>query len=89
MLVRLLQFVKVHAKILVTDFPSTDAGIISAPDAFLLQSVIVIASPSVRYDKLGSTNTASFSPQPTRSSGSVTMISNKGTGFKKFKTNVF
>ena len=81
MLVRLLQFVKVHAKMLVTDLRSTVAGMISAPDAFRSQSVIVIASPSVRYVKLGSTDTASFSPHPPRSRGSDTMIRNKGKGF--------
>ena len=44
---------------LVTGLPSMFAGIISSPDAFLSQPVIVTASPLIPYFKLGLTDTAS------------------------------
>ena len=44
---------------LVTVLPSMFAGIISSPDAFLSQPVIVTASPLIPYFKLGLTDTAS------------------------------
>ena len=60
MLVRLVKSKKASSSILVTGFPSIMAGIISSPDAFLSQPVIVTASPSITYFKLGfSTDTAS------------------------------
>ena len=46
--------------IFVTDFPSIFVGITSSPDASSAQLVIVTASPSITYFKLGfSTDTAS------------------------------
>ena len=62
---------------LVTVLPSIVAGMISAPDAFLSQPVMVTALPSVSYLKGALTDTASvgivsatdsFSPQPATSS---------------------
>ena len=44
---------------LVTGFPSIMADIISSPDAFLSQPLIVTVSPSITYFKLGLTDTAS------------------------------
>ena len=44
---------------LVTGFPSIFAAIISSPDASSAQPVIVTASPSILYFKLGLTDTAS------------------------------
>ena len=71
-LVRLLQSWKATSPMLVTNLPSMDAGMISAPDAFLSQRAIVTASPSVTYVKLGVTG--SFSPPhpPNRTRGSDT-----------------
>ena len=60
MLVRLVKSKKASSSILVTGLPSIMAGIISSPDAFLSQPVIVTVSPSITYFKLGfSTDTAS------------------------------
>ena len=42
----------------VTDFPSIFIGITSSPDASSAQRVIVTASPSILYFKLGLTDTA-------------------------------
>ena len=50
---------KAEFPILVTDLPSMVAGMISAPDAFSLQPVMVTASPLISYFKLGLTGTAS------------------------------
>ena len=45
---------------LVTGLPSMTDGMISSPDTLVLQRVIVTASPSITYFKLGfSTDTAS------------------------------
>ena len=59
MLVRLVKSKKASSSILVTGLPSMIAGIISSPDAFLLQPVIVTVSPLISYFKLGLTDTAS------------------------------
>jgi len=59
MLVRLVQKAKALSPMLVTVLPSMFAGIISSPDAFLSQPVIVTASPLIPYFKLGLTDTAS------------------------------
>ena len=57
---------------LVTDLPSIVAGMISAPDAFLSQSVIVTAPPSVSYFKWGLTGASSVGlVSATGSSGST------------------
>ena len=45
MLVRLLQFMKASFPMLVTGFPSMASGITSAPEAAVLQSVMVTVSP--------------------------------------------
>ena len=79
MLVRLVHGKKAPSPMGVTDLPSMDAGMVNAPDAFLSQPVIVIASPLISYFKLV-TGTSS-PPHPPRSRGSDTMIRNKGTGF--------
>ena len=44
---------------MVTGLPSIIAAIISSPDAFLSQPVIVTASPLISYFKLGLTDIAS------------------------------
>ena len=59
MLVRLVKSKKASSSILVTGLPSIMAGIISSPDAFLSQPVIVTTSPSILYFKLGLPDTAS------------------------------
>ena len=55
MAVRLLQAKKARFPMLVTGLPSIVAGMISAPDAFLSQPVMVTASPSASYFKWGLT----------------------------------
>ena len=96
MLVRLAQPVKAFSPMSVTDFPLMVAGMISAPDAFLSQPVMVAASPLISYFKLGLTGTSSTGltsapgsflspPHPPRSRGSVTMIRIKGKGFMGYK----
>ena len=57
--VRLVQSPKARGPMLVTDLPSMATGMISAPDAFSSQPVIVIASPTVSYLKGPLTDTAS------------------------------
>ena len=58
MLVRLKQLRKALSPMLVTGLPSIMAAIISSPDTFLSQPVIVTASPSTSYFKLGLTDIA-------------------------------
>ena len=53
MLVRLVHLPNAPRPMLVTDLPSMVAGIISAPDAFLSQPVIVISSSLISYFKWG------------------------------------
>ena len=62
MLVRLVQKRKASSPMLVTGISSMKVGMIRSPDAFLLESVIVTASPSVSYFKLGSLGSLLFSP---------------------------
>ncbi len=59
MLVRLVQSAKAPLPMLVTGLPSIMVAIISSPDAFLSEPVIVTTSPSILYFKLGLTDTAS------------------------------
>ena len=70
---------KAFSPMLVTGLPSIVAGIVSAPDAFLSQPVIVTESLVILYFKLGSIS--SFSPHPPRSRGSDMTSRIKGTGF--------
>jgi hypothetical protein len=58
MLVRLVDPQKASTPMLVTDLPSIAVGMISAPDAFISQPVVVTASPLISYFKLGSTGAA-------------------------------
>ena len=50
---------KAFSPMLVTGLPSIVAGIVSAPDAFLSQPVIVTESLVILYFKLGSTGASS------------------------------
>ena len=62
MLVRLLQKSKAWFPMLVTGFPSILEGMIRSPDVFLPLAVIVAASPSILYFKLGCLASLLFSP---------------------------
>ena len=81
---------KAFSPMLVTGLPSIVAGIVSAPDAFLSQPVIVTSSSLISYFKFGLigisstglvSTTDSFSPHPPRSRGSDMASRIKGTGF--------